>query len=192
MIIDDLHLVRRDPSLINSVERVTEEMLNIAGINYLDEIRYAASEQVQIDLVRKHPILLAFIKGASEKVCIAALEQDGLALKWIGLNKATGLHQTRLMQATAVEQNPYALVYAFSKTVSSEVVEKATRLTNDVVTGFINTTFAKYEGEYPPNFGMFLNCISTTSTLLLEKNNVKISTTFLKDLILRNIVEIKF
>ena len=185
MIIDDLKLVRSDPSLIDSVERVTEEMLNIAGINYLKELKNT-DEQTQINLVRKHPILLAFIKEASENVCIAALEQDGFMLRVIDIILGIGVHQTRLMQEVAITQNPYALVYANWRTVPRDLIEMAMKMTNDRVMGFIGIVFEHEDKNKMPKIKAHLHKHISETYDKLKNYNIKISPVTLRDIILRN------
>jgi len=145
-------MIYYDPSLIYSVdlnqfiEGVVIELLNIAGINYLDEV--ASSETANDDdfakiaLVKKCPLMIYFMNKPSEKMYIAALEQDGLLLRIIKNNVVTSA-----MIDTAIKQNPYAVIYVIRP--SRELIQHAASLTDGCVRAFMD--IGREKGGLEPN-----------------------------------------
>lgn len=72
------------------------------------------TEKICLAAVKQNGLLLEFVEEQTEEICITAVKQNGMALKFVGKINFPGckpINQTKKIYITAIEQNPQAVMF---------------------------------------------------------------------------------
>jgi len=131
--------VRSHPQVarkINNLLNDTDEILEAIGIEMPED------EYQLIDMVQKDPDTLRLINNQTESICLAAIEEDGLALQHV-------IDQTEKLCLAALSQNKNAIQYVDEDLMIQSVIQELEN-TLMYVGGLLNE-LAKVLGKNRPS-----------------------------------------